>query len=264
MKISIITINFNNKSGLERTIGSVINQTYNDYEYIVVDGGSADGSLEVIKGNSHNLKYWISEKDNGIYDAMNKGIVKSNGQYCLFLNSGDWLVDENVLSNIVASIFDEPDIIYGNLIKIDPKTKKQFESKPPASLSFYQFYIHTLPHQAALIKSSLFKEIGLYNEEYKIVADWAFFTLAVCKYRKTAKYIDMPISYFVLDGVGSVGNYDQIDRERSHFLKINFPIFLRDYDDYSAIKDLRILKCWNVFKKTFIYRFLKKVSSCKA
>jgi len=100
MKLSIITINYNDKEGLRKTIESVLSQTWTDYEYLIIDGGSADGSLDVIREYEDKITYWISEKDNGIYNAMNKGIVKSKGAYLQFLNSGDYLVDNKVFENM--------------------------------------------------------------------------------------------------------------------------------------------------------------------
>ena len=97
MKLSIITINLNNKNGLSETISSVIAQTFTDYEYIIIDGQSTDGSLEVIKQNANHINQWISENDHGIYNAMNKGLNLAKGEYCLFLNSGDSLYDSDVL-----------------------------------------------------------------------------------------------------------------------------------------------------------------------
>jgi acetyltransferase-like isoleucine patch superfamily enzyme len=123
MKLSIITINRNNAAGLRKTIESVVSQTYTDFEYIIIDGASTDDSVNIIKeyaeatlpcgeGLGERL-YWVSEPDKGIYNAMNKGILKANGEYCLFLNSGDWLYDNDVL-NDVFSISPTEDIVYGN------------------------------------------------------------------------------------------------------------------------------------------------------
>ena len=97
MKLSIITINLNNCKGLEKTIKSVISQRFTDYEFIVIDGGSDDESLECIKAHRNYIHYWVSEPDKGIYNAMNKGIAQAEGDYCLFLNSGDWLVENEQL-----------------------------------------------------------------------------------------------------------------------------------------------------------------------
>lgn len=100
MKVSIITVNFNNAVGLERTIESVVRQPKELYEYIIIDGGSTDGSVEIIKKYEQYVTYWTSEKDNGIYDAMNKGIKEASGDFCNFLNSGDCYHDARVLSNL--------------------------------------------------------------------------------------------------------------------------------------------------------------------
>ena len=89
MKYSIITINYNHIEGLKRTIDSVISQTSSNYEYIIIDGGSTDGSVNIIKEYKEHLVYWISEKDNGVYHAMNKGVAQAQGDYCIFMNSGD-------------------------------------------------------------------------------------------------------------------------------------------------------------------------------
>ena len=106
MKISIITVVFNNKVGLEATIQSVINQTYNDIEYIIIDGGSEDGTKEILEQYSSNINYWVSENDNGIYHAMNKGAAKASGSYLLFLNAADVLADNKVIEKVVDEITD--------------------------------------------------------------------------------------------------------------------------------------------------------------
>ena len=103
MKLSIITINLNNADGLYRTINSVINQTYKNIEYIIIDGGSSDNSCDVIKKFEEHLTYWISENDNGIYEAMNKGIIKSTGDYIYILNSGDILYSNNTIKNVFVN-----------------------------------------------------------------------------------------------------------------------------------------------------------------
>ncbi|WP_373940767.1 glycosyltransferase [Polaribacter sejongensis] len=115
--ITIITINYNNLLGLKKTMQSVFDQTYKDVEYVIIDGGSTDGSKEYILDNAEKLAYWVSEPDNGIYNAMNKGIAKATGEYLLFLNSGDFLCDNYVLSKFSLELKDA-DIYYGNLIKV--------------------------------------------------------------------------------------------------------------------------------------------------
>src|SRR4051794_8231071 len=112
--ISIITINLNNANGLLRTIKSVLNQTDKRFQFTVIDGGSTDNSLEHLEEYKQYFHYWISVKDKGIYDAMNKGIMNSTGQYCLFLNSGDWLINNDVVKHVLPYL-SHFDVISGNL-----------------------------------------------------------------------------------------------------------------------------------------------------
>lgn len=118
MKLSIITVNRNNTEGLRKTIESVVSQTYTDFEYIIIDGASTDGSVDIIKEYADRITYWVSEPDNGIYNAMNKGILKAKGEYLQFLNSGDWLVDEGVLQTMIKYT-DDVDILIGNIYLIN-------------------------------------------------------------------------------------------------------------------------------------------------
>ena len=104
MLLSIITINYNDKEGLARTMNSVLSQTYTDFEYIVIDGGSNDGSKTIIEQHQDQLGYWVSEPDSGIYNAMNKGIAKANGEYILFLNSGDVLIDDTIIKYVCTAV----------------------------------------------------------------------------------------------------------------------------------------------------------------
>ena len=126
-QISIITINYNNASGLEKTIRSVVEQTYNEYEYIIIDGASSDKSKEVIQEYQRYIDFWCSEKDSGIYNAMNKGIQKASGEYLLFLNSGDVLNNSAVLADIHGFLSGE-DFVYGDLVFVRGMEKKQFLS----------------------------------------------------------------------------------------------------------------------------------------
>jgi len=214
-KLSIITINYNNASGLNRTLTSVLNQTFSDYEYIVIDGGSTDGSVDVIKQFENKISYWVSEKDSGIYNAMNKGIKKATGMYCLFLNSGDYLVNNNVLDKIFSSAFSE-DIIYGNM-NIDYLNGKIEKGKMPDKIDVYQMYIDTLWHPVSFIKRRLFELYGNYDESYKIVADYEFFFRVIVQKKVSLKHIPIPVSVFVFDGASSSEKNKQtekMERER--------------------------------------------------
>lgn len=172
MKISVITVNYNNKLGLRKTIKSVISQTYKDLEFIVIDGGSTDGSIDIIKEHETKINFWISELDNGIYHAMNKGIAKATGDYLLFLNSGDYFFENSVLVELIKNSNQE-DLICGD-IEYFNDLKREI-SKSPRKLSFAFFNVSTLPHPCTLIHKKLFTVLGLYKSEIIICADWAFF-----------------------------------------------------------------------------------------
>lgn len=117
IKITVITVAFNAREALERTIQSVIRQDYSALEYIIIDGGSQDGSLELIKQYSPQLAHWTSEPDRGIYDAMNKGIACAQGEYCIFMNAGDTFTDEHVVSRVFSELHPAADVIYGDILK---------------------------------------------------------------------------------------------------------------------------------------------------
>lgn len=155
---SIITINRNNAEGLQKTIDSVINQTYPNFEYIIIDGGSDDGSFEIIQNNQSELAYWISEPDKGIYHAMNKGIQQATGEYCLFLNSGDWLV-EGILQTIQEYLKNTTALIlYGNLYLA--YSIKEFKTLCyPTSLDMRYFFKSTIGHQSTFIHRDLLLKI---------------------------------------------------------------------------------------------------------
>lgn len=201
MKISIITINYNNKEGLIKTVNSVINQSYKNIEYIIIDGASTDGSAEYIKENVSHFSYWISEQDKGIYNAMNKGIDRTTGEYLLFLNSGDYLAENDVIEKFIGFKPVE-DIVYGDVFIVDIDSCRE-RSNYPVKVKLKDFFNASIPHPATFIKSYLFDKYGLYNENNKIVSDWEFFfkiyQLGECDFRK----IELVPTVFNKDGISS-------------------------------------------------------------
>ncbi|HOV84329.1 MAG TPA: glycosyltransferase family 2 protein [Paludibacteraceae bacterium] len=201
---TLITINYNHADGLRKTIESVINQTYQDFQYIIIDGGSTDGSVEVIKEYADHIHYWISEPDNGIYHAMNKGISHSTADFLLFINSGDKLFDSTVLEKTVSSLNPNTEIASGK-IQLIANEKKTILS-PPSVLSLYQSLYNSLTHPNTFIRRSLFEKYGYYNEQNKIVSDWEFFLRATglndCRYQT----LDFVVSEFYEDGVSSLNH----------------------------------------------------------
>lgn len=263
MKLSIITINFNNASGLLKTIQSVITQKFRDYEYLIVDGGSTDDSLSILNVYSDEITSWISEPDAGIYNAMNKGIAKAKGEYLLFLNSGDFLSHDRILDEINVYLFDF-DLIYGNLI-IDTGQKRS-EHSFPKKISFEYFLLNTIPHPCTFIKRSLFEIVGLYNENLKIVSDWEFFIKAVCKFNCSYKQVEKLISVINTDGISyDPRNTGLIAKEKENSLETYFSYIIKDYQDVVRPNAFRKMKhnfkslsisIKNILKKFILPQFL--------
>lgn len=225
MLVSIITVNLNDSVGLERTCASVFKQSFTDYEHIIIDGASVDGSLDYIETHSDKFSYWISEPDSGVYCAMNKGIRQAKGKYLLFLNSGDILCN-NSLSSISKNLH-SVDFIYTNINIRDGS--KTYVEKPPEILSFRYLYDNTPPHQSTFIRREIFKKLGNYDESLRIVSDWKFFILAVCKYNATYLYVDKILTTFFLGGISSnPENRKQMEAERNQVLEKEFSILLED------------------------------------
>ena len=255
-KLSIITINYNNKAGLEKTVQSVVSQTWQDFEFIVIDGNSSDGSKDVLNAYSSFFTYAVSEPDSGIYNAMNKGIKISTGDYLMFLNSGDALIDNNILEKLNAELNGQYDIYYGDILHIDGI--KQEVRTSPKNLNFAFFYEQNISHQASFIKAKLFKDIFLYNENLKIVSDWEFFTYAICKREATYKHLDSVIVTYDGTGISSNSiNTPEITKERDASLHRYFPEFVKDYEYLKEIKFKKAEQFMHIKKYPIAYKILK-------
>lgn len=216
LKISIITVNFNNANGLEKTINSVREQNYKDIEFIVIDGLSTDNSKNIILKNINIISYWISEKDNGIYDAMNKGIKACHGDYILFLNSGDFFVNRNTLSNVFGEECIE-DLIIGRQLFINAEGKIGRSPKlRKKEFNITYFLSSTIPHQATFIKKDLFEKIGYYDISYRVSADWVFWIRAIVENGCSVRIINENISYMEEGGISS--NMDKCYADMSNYM----------------------------------------------
>lgn len=187
MKYSIITVNYNNKEGLRRTIESVIHQTFRDFEYIVIDGGSTDGSTDVLKEYDAQIDYWVSEPDGGIYQGMNKGIRKATGDYLNFMNSGDCFYANDILEK-VSQYNSDADFIVGKDYHYNSETHQGHASIQPPRTTMIHFFVATLDHQSSFIKRELFRD-SLYDESHRLVSDWIFFTEKIVKEQKRVQFI---------------------------------------------------------------------------
>ena len=306
MKIHIITINYNNAEGLRKTLASVASQTFRDFEHIIVDGGSTDESVEIIRQYADNeairLKgyeairqensradkqalsphhlitsspiTWISEPDKGIYNAMNKGIEialgkrivnsfnrselvedKNKGveinktEYLLFLNSGDYLVDENVVRNVMNENLRE-DIVYGKQMIEKDRILMPMRFYSPEEMSFCAFLKSTLPHQCTFIRADLFDKVGMYNEQNKIVSDWEWNLVALFRWNVSLREIDVPISVYDTMGISSNQKmYELQQQERLTAAMRHFPRMMMDVAAWKSFQQSKSYKLVMWFKK---------------
>ena len=231
-KVSIVTINLNNKEGLEKTVNSVINQTYfNNIEYIIIDGGSTDGSREFIEENKDKFSYWCSETDNGIFNAFNKSLNYLNGEYVLFLNSGDFLVSDNVIET-AAKYLSGNTIVYGNEIFYS-KTRKILQ-KYPDTLTERFFKTNALPHQSTFINIEYQKKHP-YPENHKVIGDWSLLRESIMKENVSYLHIPLIVSTYEMNGF-SGKNQKLFNEERKEYYKSmeknSLNIFICSHKDF--------------------------------
>ena len=252
MRYSIITINFNNKDGLSHTINSIISQTNNDYEFLIIDGGSDDGSKEIIIKYDKQITYWVSEKDNGIYHAMNKGVTHARGDYCIFMNSGDCFHSPDVLDSIVNY---QEDIICGKVIK---GKNTSVSGLYKSSITLVDLMRASLPHQAMFIKRELLVNHP-YDEHYKILSDWKFCIETIvfddCSFRN----VDVIVADYDTYGISTNSN-GLLPKEREQILKELFPPrIIADYQRFYPVDDelldLSLLLTQTVGARKIVKRF---------
>ena len=252
MKLSIITITYNNAEGLRRTIQSVQTQTFRDFEHIIVDGGLTDGSVEIIReyadkeairpenSKADNLASspnhlitsspitWISEKDRGVYDAQNKGIRLAHGEYCYFLNAGDTFCADDVLERMFSPSqnslpFREgqgvgSDILYGNEIIVNGNGQRVGIARGVVNPTFVDLYNSCMKHQASFIRRSLFDKYGMYDADMRICSDFDWFFCVIAFHDEVSlQYKDIDIAYFENTGL-SYHNPELCAKERQQIL----------------------------------------------
>ena len=228
MLYTIITINYNNKEGLLRTIKSVVSQSFRDFEYIVIDGNSTDGSREVIEKYADTINYWVSEPDSGIYNAMNKGIKAAHGDYLSFLNSGDYFFDNKVLENTRPHL--KADIVHGKMFEESTSMFPYLTNRPPTMAYLYE---SSMQHPSCFFRRELFKD-SLYDENYRIVSDWKFYIEKLIF--QNCSFAFMPVTVAVFEGGGvSEAQKEKNEAERRDVLeKLIPPRILQDYERYKG------------------------------
>lgn len=256
MKLSIITINYNNKSGLQKTIDSVICQTFRDYEWIVIDGGSTDGSKELIEEYQDHFAYWCSEPDKGVYNAMNKGIAHAKGEYLNFMNSGDCFSSPEVIESVFC-LNNCEDIVYGNVLQ----TYKDHQVLITQYQQDYRYPIFILKdnlcHQSMFIRRKLLKERG-YEESFTLLADWArniefFFSGATFKY--------VPVTICNYDAYGISSSNAIVKKLESDMIRSRcLPWQLYVWEEiYSYKGDTYIQKMTAILKTNNFYSIILKI-----
>lgn len=310
MKVSIVTINYNNVDGLRRTLASVAEQSYRDIEHIIIDGGSTDGSVDAIKEYvaanpkdpffKHTIN-WVSEKDNGIYNAMNKGIEIALGRrvvnsfnrseqgedkfnevdrpkqsrvenkvlpdYIQILNSGDIFAASDVVERMVAKIenAEYPELLYGNMIKKDISSGKILGKSREVEYSLRQYYASTMNHDCCYIRRDLFEMYGLYDENLKIVSDWKWFVQAIGLGNVKPVYADIDVTIFDASGISET-NLELRNKERRQVLEeVLPPAIIADYDKYAfPMEQYNRLKKYHLWPIVyFMERVLFKLNKWK-
>lgn len=230
MKVSVITVNFNNREGLDATLRSTFGQLrFSDFETIVIDGGSDDGSLDVIKSYASRLSYWVSEPDNGIYDGMNKGIDAAKGDYVIFMNSGDCFFDNLVLWKVFGKARLTADVVCGDFF-YDGLLRRM-----PQVVTATFMFGDALCHQAVFLKTSMLKA-NHYDECYKITADWVQMFDAIVLCNATYQHVGVTICTLQNGGLSRI-HWRRLAEERVQHLKKVLPP--RIYADYKAFKQER-------------------------
>ena len=220
---SIITVCLNAKEDLKKTLQSIEQQTFENFEWIIVDGGSIDGTIELIQTHPRVNKL-ISEPDEGIYDAMNKGINVASGEYLLFLNAGDWLYRKETLSQVEKNLQD--DLVVGNMmvIKYGKMILKEYKK---FGINKNYLYYRSFPHQSTFIKNKLFDKYGLYNTDFKICGDYDFFT-RLFRNNVSFSFLNFCVSVFPVNGLSfQMKNSKLLKREISMVRKNNFDLLFR-------------------------------------
>lgn len=258
MKISIITINYNDAAGLEKTLESIIPHKVSDIELLVIDGGSTDMSIDVIHEHKDYIDYWISEHDRGIYHAMNKGIEQAKGEYVMFINSGDDLMSNVNFDQILSSI-DGTDIIYHNLEIVEGENRSI--KTYPDKLDFKYFVEDSLPHTSTLIKKELFEKYGLYSEDFRIIADWAFFMDCILLHNCSYRHIDSCFASFYLGGLSSQPhNFGKLMAEQDKHIAQSYPLYNSLYLEWKEKKNelykLKTAKSVQYLKKAGFLKWL--------
>lgn len=247
MMISIITVNLNNLRGLRNTMESILAQDSDQYEWIIIDGGSKDGCRELIEQNQNHLRYWVSEPDRGVYHAMNKGLEVASGDYLIFMNSGDRFADEHVLSSFIAT-HPTSDVIYGNTVFVDHDNNEVQRYIAPELVRLSYFWNNSIVHQGSFFNKRCFESFR-YNEANRVASDTELFMQLLYNDYSFEKW-DRFVDRFEIGGLSSQKSKDEFRNIVNRILPLGIKadydeiIQFRDVDLYQTIRRIIASRRW--------------------
>lgn len=264
--LSVITVCLNSEKHLERAIKSVLCQSYSNIEYIIIDGGSTDGTLNVIKKYENSIAQWVSATDEGIFDAMNKGVNRASGSIIYFLNSDDYLENNHVAEKVVE-LFKKrknADFVYGNMKVYDVSLNKTWLKKYPSFITKIYLSNDTIGHPVTFFKADCFKRVGYYDLSFKIASDREWFLRALYGHRLRSCHINLVISVFQLGGISTNAAYRKQQSSETECIKKRyfspFVILTAAFIDFLCSGNM-FRKIIKLFLGNNGYNFLKKIKN---
>ena len=246
--ITVVTVVFNGRDFIEKTIQSVIKQTYHNIEYILIDGGSTDGTLDIIKKYEDKIDYWISEPDDGIYDAMNKGIANATGDWIYFINAGDSLYSVKTLENLkLDSLRSATDILYGNFNIIDSQTGLGTFHNMQEIIDINFLLKSNICHQAMIYRTKLFANFKGYEAMYQICADYDKL-LQLFLAGKSIKKTNLTICNYLEEG-----------RSRKSYVTSNMELLAIIKSRFGFIPKYYVAYHYTLIARAFIYSLRCKI-----
>lgn len=244
-KISIITAVYNGVNTIEQAISSVVNQTYQNIEYIIIDGGSNDGTVDIIRKYEDKITYWVSEPDDGIYDAFKKGLLVAKGEYIQFLGSDDCLVAEDTLEKTVKNLNENVDILSCCVYLVHESLCKQVLLSNSQAINKSEFKGDMIPHNGMFTRRSLFN-IYPFDEKYKLRSDYKFFLQCYFDESVRFRFVDLPVVYYSASGTSSYNDLTDETLKIYKDLGVSFPLSVEEECWWKSIVRM-ILKRIGIF-----------------
>lgn len=215
-KVSIITVSYNSVKTIEQTIQSVLKQTYKNIEYIIIDGASTDGTQQIIKKYADKISYYISEKDDGLYYAMNKGIQKATGDFVGIINSDDWYAETAVENAVTCFEQSDAEVVYGVTISVEGNGTRWKRKRYPLETMWHQM---PFVHPSVFVKKDVYCRCGEFNTNYKVASDYDFFLRCYSENVRFA-YCEKVVAYFRTGGTSSI--FSEVSRKESYKVSMSY------------------------------------------